>query len=317
MAVAKADQELAWGQLHTFFDNQLSNGALADSISDLNVTKFCMKPPVYGWAIRQLVDIYGWDNAMPHVEKLYEPMIRLTNFWYKFRDRDGNMRSHYLHGNDSGWDNATAFDDGTPLEGADLSAYLVLQMEMLSEMAAKLGKLKEAEEWEKKSKKQLDVLLTSMVKNDHFVNYISASGELAPTRSLINYIPLILGDRLPEKIRKKLITDLQPGGDYLTDYGLASEAITSDKYEANGYWRGPIWAPPNYQIFYGLEQAGHKELAAIIAERYCGTYVKNPTFNENNNALTGEGLQAPGVTWTAAAFILMASWLADNSSLTR
>ncbi|GJM64382.1 amylo-alpha-1,6-glucosidase [Persicobacter diffluens] len=314
LAVASADLDLAYGQMKVFFDNQLPNGSIPDSVSDLNVNNYCIKPPVYGWAINLLLDKFGWQANEPHLRELYEPLVKLTNFWFEFRDDNGNGRCQYQHGNDSGWDNSTAFIDATPLEAADLSAYLVQQLEVLETIANKLGKKQDAAKWKKKKEEQLEILLTDFVKDGHFVNYHAKTGEVKETQALLNYIPLILGDKIPKKLRKSLIKDLQPNGEYLTDYGLASESIKSPYYEVDGYWRGPIWAPPNYQIFTGLLAAKEDKLAKEIAERYCRCYKDNPVFNENNNALTGEGLQAPGVSWTAAAFILMASYLGEVSS---
>ncbi|WP_338398769.1 amylo-alpha-1,6-glucosidase [Persicobacter psychrovividus] len=314
LAVASADLDLAYGQLHVFFDNQLPNGSIPDSVSDLNVNNYCIKPPIQGWTIKLFLEKFGWDANAEHLKKLYEPLGRLTDFWFNFRDDNKNGRCQYQHGNDSGWDNSTAFIDATPLEAADLSAYLVQQLEILELIANKLGRPQDAVQWKAKKEKQLDLLLTTFVKDDHFVNFHAKTGQVKETQSLLNYIPLILGKKIPKKIRKALIKDLQPGGDYLSDYGLASESVNSPYYEVDGYWRGPIWAPPNYQIFTGLIDAKEFELAKEIAERYCRCYKENPVFNENNNALTGEGLQAPGVSWTAAVFILMATYLGQQSS---
>ena len=36
--------------------------------------------------------------------------------------------------------------------------------------------------------------------------------------------------------------------DFLTENGLATEMPKSNKYESNGYWRGPIWAPTTYLL---------------------------------------------------------------------
>lgn len=92
----------------------------------------------------------------------------------------------------------------------------------------------------------------------------------------------------------------------MTAHGLATEAPGSARYIADGYWRGPIWAPPTYLLVDGLRRAGYDVLAREIAERYvrmsCGTAKGN---FENFDALTGEGLRAPGYTWSASVFMLL------------
>jgi hypothetical protein len=62
-------------------------------------------------------------------------------------------------------------------------------------------------------------------------------------------------------------------------------------------------------IFDGLAQGGESGLARTIAERFCEMCRRSPGFWENYDALTGQGLDCPGYTWTAACFLLMAEWL--------
>jgi glycogen debranching enzyme len=256
-----------------------------------------------------LVEQLGVTQSLPYLSQLYDPLSRLTEWWYTLRDFDGDGVCQYHHGNDSGWDNATAFDQGYPTEAADLSAHLVLQCEGLAFMADALGRPLDAQRWTERGREQLTALLRHSVRDDRFVSPRDGAHDVAESRSLLNLIPMELGHRLPSDVRRALIADLQPGGAFLTDYGLATESPASPKYEANGYWRGPIWAPSTYQIFDGLVDAGEIALARIIAERFCDMCVRAPGFWENYDAVTGQGLCCPGYSWTAAVFLLLAEWL--------
>jgi putative isomerase len=138
---------------------------------------------------------------------------------------------------------------------------------------------------------------------------LNGTSEAEPSLSLINYIPIILGKRLPKNICKAIIKDLQPGGPFLTEYGLATEPPSSIKYMSDGYWRGPIWAASTYLIFRGLLDCGEDALAKLIAERFCDLCQQEPGFWENYDALTGKGLRCPGYSWTASIFLLLAEWL--------
>ena len=315
LAVAEADPRLAWDQLLLFFDHQELEGMLPDMISDLEALYGFTKPPIYGWTIRRLVKRVGLKNSLPYLKELYEPVSRLTNWWYSHRDYNDDNMCQYHHGNDSGWDNATVFDQGFPTEGADLAAYLVLQSEGLSFMAKELGKKVASLRWRVRAEVQLKNLLELGVKDQHFVSRLEGQTETAESESLINYIPMVLGRRLPKKLRNKLVDDLGPEGRFLTEFGLASESPRSPKYEADGYWRGPIWAPSTYLIFDGLVDAGEKELAGTLAERFCQMCLKAGGFWENYDALTGKGLRCPGYTWTASVFLLLAEWLGKEKGI--
>ena len=311
LAIAEADPDLAWNQLMLFFDHQDPNGMIPDSVNDLEAIYCFNKPPIYGWIIHKMVDKIGLKKSLPYLRRLYKPVSLLTDWWYNLRDFDGDGMPQYHHGNDSGLDNATAFDQGYPTEGADLAAHLVLQMEGLAFMADALGKRNSAKRWHKRAEKALARLLSKGTKDKHFFSPLDGKDEAPETQSLLNYLPMELGHRLPKDIRKSLVADLAPGGTFLTDYGLATEAINSPKYEPDGYWRGPIWAPSTYLIFDGLVDAGETQLARTIAERFCDMCVKDPGFWENYDALTGKGLRCPGYTWTASVFLLLAEWLAN------
>jgi glycogen debranching enzyme len=77
------------------------------------------------------------------------------------------------------------------------------------------------------------------------------------------------------------------------------------EYEADGYWRGPIWAPSTVLIENGLRRAGFIELADTVSERFRALCEKSG-FAENFDALTGEGLRDRAYTWTASAYLLLA-----------
>jgi putative isomerase len=312
LAVAEADPELAWNQLLLFFDHQDPNGMIPDMIHDQDAIYCFNKPPIYGWTIRKLVAKIGLKASRPYLDQLYKPVNHLTEWWYTMRDFDGDGMCQYHHGNDSGWDNATLFDQGYPTEGADLAAHLCLQSEGLSYMARAIGKKVASLRWKKRAEHQLADLLAQGVKNGRFFSPLDGKTDAPETQSLLNYIPIVLGRRLPKKIRKTLVADLGPGGPFLTEWGLATESPSSSKYEPDGYWRGPIWAPSTYLIFDGLVAAGERKLATLIARRFCNLCAQDSGFWENYDALTGKGLRCPGYTWTASVFLLLAGWLQEN-----
>lgn len=320
LAVAHADPELAFNQLLMFFEYQDPNGMIPDLITDLEPIYCFTKPPIQGWSIRKMADRIGVKKALPFIRDLYKPIARLTDWWYTQRDFDGDGLCQYHHGNDSGWDNATVFDQGYPTEGADLAAHLTLQCEGLSFMAEALGKKVASLRWQHRAELQLSDLLDHGVLDNHFYSPLDGQNSAEPAQSLLNYLPLVLGHRLPKRIRQSLLVDLSEGGPFLTQYGLATEATSSPKYEADGYWRGPIWAPATYLIVDGLLDAGEDKkrrdetlLARNLAERFCDLCVSQPAFWENFNALTGQGLRCPGYSWTAAVFLLLAEYLAGSA----
>ena len=77
--------------------------------------------------------------------------------------------------------------------------------------------------------------------------------------------------------------------------------MDSPLYESDGYWRGPIWAPPTLILTDGLRRAGESALAADIARRFCNL-CRQSGFAENYDAVSGAPLRDRAYTWTASVF---------------
>jgi glycogen debranching enzyme len=302
MALARRDPNLAWDQLMIPFDHQHKSGMLPDVVNDAGLVWNFTKPPIHGWALRWIMR--NSKVATPaRLKEIYPQLVRWTEWWFKYRDDDNDGLPQYNHGNDSGWDNATAFAQGMPVEGPDLAAYLIVQMDMLAEIAAKLGKRTQAAEWKNRADDLLATLLDHSWRDNKFVATRSGSHEIFPTADcLLNFLPLVLGRRLPKNIRTKLVTGVRR---FLTPHGLATEHSQSKHYIPDGYWRGPIWAPAVMLIVDGLRASGETKLADIIAARFC-RMCERSGFAENFNALTGEGLRDRAYTWTASVYLLLA-----------
>jgi len=295
--------ELAWDQLMIMFDHQDENGAIPDSINDyIVVWNFC-KPPIHGWALKKMLENTDYIDRKRLLE-IYEPLCRWTNWWLNYRDYDNDGIPQYNHGNDSGWDNSTVFIERPPIESPDLTAFLVIQMEVLSEVADRLGRKAEAQMWKEKSHTLLDKLLKHSLKDDKLLALQSGTHKPISSQSLLLYIPILLAKRLPEKVLENLIKGLKEN-DMITDYGLATESIKSPYYESDGYWRGPIWAPSTMLIVDGLKESGETSLAKDIVLKFANMCSKSG-FAENYDALTGEGLRDRAYTWTSSVFLILA-----------
>lgn len=304
MALIQHQPDLAWDQYMLFWDVQDEHGGLPDTLYDTQIFWGFVKPPVHGFALQWMLD--HSDISDSRLEEAYEPLCRWTNWWFTFRDSDGDGVPEYINGNDSGWDNSTAFYEGVPAESPDLSTYLVLQMETLSNIAKRLGREEESKIWHERSTKLLELMLEHFWNGERFVVRLSGKHTSVESESLLMYIPLLLGKRLPVEIRRRLVDDLVRERKFLTPFGLSSEALDSSLYEENGYWRGPIWAPPMLLISHALREIGETELAANLAERFCDLVAKGG-FAENFHALTGEPLRDPTINWTSCIFLILAN----------
>jgi hypothetical protein len=303
LALAAGDPELAWHQFHIPFDHQDPTGALPDSVTHSEVLYNFVKPPIHGWAFARLRRQLPQPLDQQQLAETYKRLSRWTTFWLTQRRMPGHPLPYYQHGNDSGWDNATTFDAGPVLETADLPAFLIIQLRELSTLAAELGDATTAVHWHNTAEQMQAALLSELWDGSRFRARDPRTGAAHDSTSLLALMPIALGADLPAEIGTSLAAALKA---HLTPHGLATEPLGSDLYAADGYWRGPIWAPATLLIEDGLRRAGHIDLADDISSRF-RRLCETSGFAENFDADTGAGLRDRAYTWTAAAYLILAA----------
>ncbi len=304
MALHQSHPEDAWNMSTAFFDKQDDTGKLPDCYSDQGVVWGYTKPPIDGWALSWMMRRHA-EFSTTQLRELYSHLSLMTTWWLNYMDDDKDGIPQYLHGNDSGWDNASCFDHGGPFESPDLSSYLILQIEFLADIAALLGRFSDAAMWRWREETLSKNFIQHCWNGERFICPRSGDHGLAQNDdSLLNFIPIILGHRLPEAIQKKLISGLKEPGRFLTDHGLATESLRSPFFKENGYWRGAVWPSSTVLILDGLKSCGEETFARDLARRYCEMYRMSGSA-ENFSALTGAGQRDRAYTWASSAFLIL------------
>ncbi|MEV6714636.1 trehalase family glycosidase [Lentzea sp. NPDC051208] len=302
LALAAGDADLAWHQFLLPFDHQDASGALPDSVTHSEVLHNFVKPPIHGWALGQLRRRLPRPLDRDQLADAYRKLAAWTQFWLDHRRAAGHRLPHYQHGNDSGWDNATTFDAGRLVKSADLAAFLVVQLRQLADLAVELGDREGESRWRENAGDVLDALLDELWDGERFTARDVTTGARHTTDSLLDLMPIVLGEHLRPEQQRRLADRVER---HLVHSGLATELPASPHYEADGYWRGPVWAPATVLVEDGLRRSGFTELADSVSARFRAVCEKSG-FAENFDALTGEGLRDRAYTWTAAAYLVLA-----------
>ncbi len=301
IALSYANPDLAWDTYIIMADFQDRTGRLPDSVSDNHIIWNYCKPPVHGWALRRMME--HMELTETQLREAYDFLSRWTGWWMDYRRKDGLY--YYDHGNDSGWDNSTAFSKLPPVATPELQADMIIQMRVLAQLAQRLGETQKAAFWAGSAQEHLDLFLHRCFRDNLPVAIQCSTGEIVENKSLLPYEILILGTSLPEEIREAVIS-LVSSETFFTEYGFATESPSSGFYRSDGYWRGPVWAPSTILMIDGLVQCGEKALAREAAKRFL-KLVQKSGFAENFDALTGEGLRDRAHTWTASVAIILAA----------
>jgi glycogen debranching enzyme len=137
-----------------------------------------------------------------------------------------------------------------------------------------------------------------------FVSRDLVSGEDVEAPTQAGFMPLLaLG--LDEAQRRSVEDEIRRWCAGMV-VGLPSTAPFSPAFEPKRYWRGPVWAVVNWLISDGLRANGLDEMAGSLEQ---GTLeaIERAGFCEYFDPTTGEGLGGDAFSWTAAAYLVLAS----------
>lgn len=304
MMLSTNHPQLALDQLLLFIDNQDDSGIYPDFINDKFSSFSCCKPPIHAWAFNILRKNNNFFNKKEVVELMYESLSKATKYWLVHRRKNKGTLPLYNHGNDSGWDNASVFHSGIPVESPDLAAHLIKQMDILSDMAFELGKIEEKDRWKREADDMYELLIKRLWKEDGFsaILHDLEEKEIPYRNSLLLRLPIVIGYRLPLEIRDNIVKSLKE--DFASVFGLTTEAYKSSLYQENGYWLGPVWAPVMYIIIDALNAYGYSSIAKDYAKRFCNATLVGG-MAENFDPFSGKGLVDPAFTWTSSVFLML------------
>lgn len=309
LALGAGQPELAWQQLALMFELQHPSGRLPDFANDLQAYWRFTKPPVHGWTVARLRRLAPWSPQ--RCAQMHDWLAAQARSWLDTAAEDGLPA--YDHGNDAGWDNATVFLAGTPLQSPDLASFLVLQLEELAALAELLGRPAQAQDWRARADALFERLMARLWTGERFVARLADGRVVDEGDSLIAYMPLLLGSRLPPAVRERLLAELFEPGRFLSPHGLATESQRSPHYRADGYWRGPIWAPTTLLFVDAMDRCGRPDLGDELARRFTALCASKG-LAENFDAQSGAPLRDPAFTWTSSVALLLGQRLLNGTS---
>lgn len=310
IAFAKENPKLAYDQLKVFIDHQHESGAYPDFINDKYISYNCVKPPIHARTYQLMLEenpVFAKDELL---KPIYLSLKNNTFFWLNNRMDKKYGLPFYTHGNDSGWDNASIYHEGFPVIAPDLAAFLVQQMDILSEFAQMLNLQSEAQIWVDTSNKIYNNLIDHLYDGEQFFAVKSFGHEkIKQQTSAILFIPLILAQRFEEDMRDALVSSFLQR--FECKFGIATEEPNSELFNPSGYWLGPVWAPETYIFVDALERAGYIEEASRISEKYCNATLIGG-MAENFNPHDGIGNDDLAFSWTSSVFLLLANRLSKG-----
>ena len=276
-AALRDDLPLALDLLANMFEHISPGGQLPDMVDDGRCMAQAIHPPTQGWSLLWILQKHDLAKEAPRetLEFLYDGFARWYAWFFRARDDDHDGLPQYDNGDEIGFDDCSPFEHYTTLTMPDLPAYLVLICDGLSALAKALGMPEaQSEEWTRRGDELTQRMIERMWNGERFVGLTNGDHEPVATDSVVYYLPLVLGKRLPQEIIDKMTADLLVEGDFLTPFGLCVEKLESDFFRLSGMSRGWVLPASNLLILTGMYNAGKRDEAKMIARRYCDACAK-------------------------------------------
>ena len=317
------DKKLSWEVFASSFEFMDANGRMIDGLAFRALPGGDgLKPPVQGTMLLWLLENGIYDDVPMEQKKwLLERLIKWTNYFLNFRDKDHDGLCEFQGPLETGWEDASYYSYvGFPCCSPDLNTFVAIQMRAIAKLGAICGMSEEEQNaWNAKA----DVLVKKIVETfwdgETWMAFNPETGVRTKSLNISLYMPLFLGEELPKEIVEKSIANMFSPDGFDTPYGLATEGLTSD-YFRHGFTSGSIITPAEFLGVMMLEKCGRKDLAKRVALNYCRIMRDNGFFHIHNS-LTGEGdrsLTAFGEkglfwsAWTSSCYFFLADRYGDK-----
>ncbi len=274
------------------------------------------QPPVGGMMVKE---IYKAHPEKWFLEKTFDQLLEWNRWWPENRDQDGylawgstpfesptgdrrdNIQNEFQGASyESGLDNSPMYD-GVPFDttlhmmllgDVGLMGLYVGDCEALSEMAAILGRLEDETELKQRAQYYREKLQTMWdEETGMFLNKRTDTGELSKRISPTNFYALIAEAATHEQAERMIKEHFYNPDEFWGDFIMPSIARNDSAYTGEDYWRGSIWAPMNFLVYYGLRNynlpQAKKDLSEKSRKLLMKEWLDRGYVRENYNAETG------------------------------
>jgi glycogen debranching enzyme len=145
-----------------------------------------------------------------------------------------------------------------------------------------------------------------------FLSVKMSTMEKIPVATISSWVPLAAGvptDEMAQRMAEVLSTE-----SWQTPLPIPTVDRSDPRWKSSDFWRGDVWPSTNYQIASGLAAYGHKELAAVIADKTVENAIMNG-ISEHYDSVTGKPLGIPDYCMSASIATLMVDGLTRKYKL--
>ncbi len=276
------------------------------------------QPPVGAMMVKE---IYKMHPEKWFLEKTFDQLLTWNRWWKDNRDQEGFLawgstpfksptgdkrelvqNVAKAASNESGLDN-TPMMDGVPYDttihmfkqaDVGLMGLYIGDCQALAEIAREIGRKQEAKELEERAeyyRNNLKKLWSEDV--GLFLNKRLDTKEFSHRISPTNFYALIANAATQKQAERMINEHFYNPEEFWGEWIMPSISRNDTAYTGIDYWRGSIWAPMNFLVYYGMCNynlpKAKKDLSQKSKKLLMKEWLEKAYVRENYNAETGGG----------------------------
>ncbi len=254
--------EIATEILESFFDAQTADGRLPSKLKMLG-RDYCEVVPIVAYCVA------AQNPSNEFLKQVFPKLKAFQQWWYENRQSEGGL-FFWETPEESGMSGAARFGNLNTISHiipVDLNAYIVLQNNVLAQIAASLDLPELVKQFEKQASDLTEKVQTKLWDSDSnlYYDWDSDKNEFIRIMGLTNFIPLVA--KIPTREQtNSLISHLTNTEEFNTLIPYPSVSISDEKYMCEK-WNGAVSLNLVYLILQGLQLYQENELIAETSFR--------------------------------------------------
>ena len=268
--------------------------------------------PVEGFALDFLMHRTDADALEDEkCELLYSAISRLTHTWLDGGESEAGDLSSPRHNGTADFNESAVVLEGAE-KSPDYLTLLILLASACEKLAARCGKTADAKKWQHKMQHLVYQLCNDFWNGKKFAPLAYDAHRECGNHFASSYLPVILGNRLPDEIIDAVAAQIPLDSDFLSAPQLRSSGETQKK--DSDLLIDPLCVQTLLAI--GLFDAGKKDSAKAIEKNICDRIKEHGIISGSSFCACGETADAhssgssnaaPWSSLTASCFMILAS----------
>lgn len=223
-------------------------------------------------------EYYERTADIDFIKEIWPNILSAIEWMDKYGDIDGDGFIEYKHKaanglTNQGWKDSmdsVSHENGKladpPIALCEVQGYAYAAKIHASKLASKLGKEKEAENWNKEASKLKEAFNKTFWDEELSCYILALDGDKKPCRVVSSNAGHVLFTGIADADKAKKVTQAMMSEEMFSQWGIRTLSTKAKRYNPMSYHNGSVWPHDVALISYGMSLYGHQEESLKILE---------------------------------------------------